>query len=43
MFSIENVDENLLVIDSPALVFDQWLADKAKQEDRDALSKRGTW
>ena len=42
MFSIENVDENLLIIDSPSLVVDQWLADKAKQEDRDALPKRGT-
>jgi len=42
MFSIENIDENLLIIDSPALVVDQWLADKVKQEDRDALPERGT-
>lgn len=42
MFSIENIDDNLLIIDSPALVVDQWLADKAKQEDCNALPKRGT-
>ena len=41
MFSIENIDDNLLIIDSPALVVDQWLADRAKQEDCNAVPKRG--
>ncbi|HEY6540539.1 MAG TPA: hypothetical protein VIZ18_06360 [Ktedonobacteraceae bacterium] len=42
LFSMENIDENLLIVDSPELVVDQWLAEKVKQEGCNAVSKRGT-